>query len=175
MCIQSNVDPVVENIPATECSTITHRRGASSRVRCSREGALGLAATYTVVHPHRGMAGSDGGSRDLWLPREVTQRLIYFTGGLPPPPLLRFLLSHHQRRAYPPCPFPSVASEWPSVAREGPAADIVPHTRPVSRLYTRLHRIYMRKESSPPFPPRCQRPPALVRCLTRRPSKLLPV
>lgn len=42
-----------------------------------------------------------------------------------------------------------------SVAREGPAADIVPHTRPVSRLYTRLHRIYMRKESPspPPLPP----------------------
>lgn len=51
------------------------------------------------------------------------------------------------------------------VAREGPAADIVPHTRPVSRLYTRLHRIYMRKESilsssssfSTPFHPRIQR------------------
>lgn len=46
----------------------------------------------------RGLAGSDGGSRDLWLPREVTQRLIYFTGVRPPPPLLRPLLSHHQHR-----------------------------------------------------------------------------
>lgn len=96
----------------------------------------------------------------MWLPREVTQRLIYFTGGRPPPPLLRLLLSHHQHRAYTLFPFPCGpfgASSWLCVAREGPAADIVPHTRPVSRLYTRLHRIYMRKESPPPFPPRFAR------------------
>ena len=37
------------------------------------------------IHPHRGPAGNDGGSRDLWPGREVTQRLIYFTG-VPPPP-----------------------------------------------------------------------------------------
>lgn len=120
----------------------------------------GVLVVY--VHPHRGLAGNDGGSRDLWPGREVTQRLIYFTGvPLSPPPsssplspslflvlLLASTISttaHHRGALF--------------VAREGPAADIVPHTRPVSRLYTRLHRIYMRKESilshpPPPFPPR---------------------
>lgn len=114
----------------------------------------GVLVVY--VHPHRGLVGNDGGSCDLWPGREVTQRLIYFTG-VPLPassPLSLSLLAstaHHRGALF--------------VAREGPAADIVPHTRPVSRLYTRLHRIYMRKESilsssssfSTPFHPRIQR------------------
>lgn len=41
--------------------------------------------------------------------------------------------------------------------RRAPAADIVPRTRTVSRLYTRLHRIYMKKES-PPFRPAAASP-----------------
>lgn len=37
-----------------------------------------VCRTDIRVHPHR-VAGSSGGPRDLWLHREVTQRLIYFT------------------------------------------------------------------------------------------------
>lgn len=154
MCIQSNVDPRQGNI---------HRSSIDQE-----EGALVAACTRRARGrgertPTSCLAGSDGGSRDLWLPREVTQRLIYFTGGRP----LRLLLIlrvlrlflEHPGRAEDILPSLFVARSGSiqgfSVAREGPAADIVPHTRPVSRLYTRLHRIYMRKESPspPPLPP----------------------
>lgn len=50
----------------------------------------GVLVVY--VHPHRGLAGNDGGSRDLWPGREVTQRLIYFTG-VPLPPFFFASLS----------------------------------------------------------------------------------
>ena len=141
----------------------------------------GVLVVY--VHPHRGPAGYDGGSRDLWPGREVTQRLIYFTGVPPPPassPLsLSLSLSSHPRSA-PPAHHRGALF----VAREGPAADIVPHTRPVSRLYTRLHRIYMRKESILSslllFHPVSSQDPTShpatpLRSLTRRPSMLPPV
>jgi len=73
----------------------------------------------------------------LWPCRQVTQRLIYFTVGRPP-----FLLPRLLRRSS------SLPRQCVALTRaKGPAADIVPRTRAVSRLYTRLQRIYMKKES----------------------------
>lgn len=39
------------------------------------------ADTRVYTHPHRVAGSSSGGSRDLWLHREVARRLIYFTVG----------------------------------------------------------------------------------------------
>lgn len=78
MYIQSNVDPNEGNM------VLNHSADRDHPPPRFEEGCTLTCNVVQEVHPHgaRCTVGRDGESRDLWLPREVTQRLIYFTGGL---------------------------------------------------------------------------------------------
>lgn len=135
----------------------------------------GVLVVY--VHPHRGLVGNDGGSRDLWPGREVTQRLIYFTG-VPLPPLLRLSLSLSSRI--------HGASPWGTV--RGPRGASSRHCATYTTGQPPLHAAtsYLHEKGVDPLlllllfhPVSSQDPtshPATpLRSLTRRPSMLPPV
>ena len=128
------------------------------------------------VHPHRGLVGNDGGSRDLWPGREVTQRLIFLRASLSPRFFASLSLSSRIHGASP----------WGTV--RGPRGASSRHCATYTTGQPPLHAAtsYLHEKGVDPLlllllfhPVSSQDPtshPATpLRSLTRRPSMLPPV